>query len=44
MDEGIIDRFKVKMTISEFIQFQAKHTLHPNESIADYIYMIRMIS
>jgi len=36
--EDIKDRFKVKMTLSEFIQFQAKRTLHPNESIADYIY------
>jgi len=36
--EDIKDRFKVKMTFSEFIQFQAKRTLHSNESIADYIY------
>lgn len=36
--EGIIDRFKVKMSLSEFIQFQAKRTLRSNESIADYIY------
>ncbi|CAI6354043.1 unnamed protein product [Macrosiphum euphorbiae] len=36
--EGIIDRFKVKMSLSEFIQFQAKRTLRSNEPIADYIY------
>lgn len=36
--EGIKDRFKVKMTFSEFIQFQAKRTLRPNESIADHLY------
>lgn len=26
------------MSLSEFIQFQAKRTLRSNESIADYIY------
>jgi len=37
--EAITDRFKIKLTLSEFIQFQAKRTLHSNEAIADYIYI-----
>lgn len=35
--EKIVDRFKCRMSISEFIKYQSKRILRPNESIVEYI-------
>lgn len=36
--EKIIERFKVKMSFSDFLQFQNKRLLRHNESIVEYIF------